>query len=83
MMEIVERAALLVEDKLAARRAGYGKCVRAEVAIDHAAKLRLRHRGFDLGLQRLHLQVGLLKLERGLLQSLIGVLQLLGGSFDL
>src|SRR5579872_1121108 len=82
MMEIVERAALLVEDKLTARRAGYRKCVRAQVTIDNGSELRRRDRRVDLGLQSLHLQVGLLKCERGRLQLLIGALQLLRGGLD-
>ena len=82
MMKIVERAALLVEDELAAGCARYGEGVRAEVAIDHAAELPRRHRRVNLGLQSLHLLIGLLKLERRFLQLLIGALQLLRGGLD-
>src|SRR5208283_4356907 len=80
--KIVERPALLIEDELAAGRAGYGEGVRAEVTIDHAAELPRWHRRVDLRLQGLNLQVGLLKFERGLLQLLIGALQLLGSALD-
>ena len=82
MMETVERAALLVVDKLAAGCAGHGEGVRAKVSIEDAGELCRRDRRFDLGLQGFHLLIGLLELERGLLQLLIGALQLLCGGLD-
>src|SRR5271165_546016 len=82
MMKIVERAALLIEDKLATGCAGYGEGVRAEVTIDHAAELLRRHRRVDLRLQGLHLKIGLLKFERRLLQLLISALELLSCALD-
>ena len=81
-MKVVKGAALLVIDKVAAGRARYGERMRSEVSIDHICRTPRRHRRVDLGLQSLHLLIGLLKFQRGLLQLLIGTLQLLRGGLD-